>query len=125
MGSDELFPVRQGDRWGYRDAGGRMVIVAQFDSAGGFSEGLARVKVDGKWGYIDTRGKIVIAPQFDQARLFSSGIAKVKQGNIWGYIERSGLFVEQLEANTFLDDEGRFISEQAYKDWEKPPGTKQ
>ncbi|NJR49980.1 MAG: WG repeat-containing protein [Leptolyngbyaceae cyanobacterium CSU_1_3] len=29
-----------------------MTIVPQFEQAGSFSQGLARVRVEGKWGYI-------------------------------------------------------------------------
>ncbi len=36
-----LFPVRQDGKWGYIDSNGRLVIGFQYDSAEGFSEGLA------------------------------------------------------------------------------------
>ncbi|MGC8979732.1 WG repeat-containing protein [Caldisericum sp.] len=33
-----------------------MVIPAVYDDADSFSQGLARVEVNGKYGYIDTKG---------------------------------------------------------------------
>jgi hypothetical protein len=57
-------------------------IAPQFHYAYDFSEGLAKVKVDGKYGYIDTTGKLAIAPQFHYAYNFSEGLAKVKVDGI-------------------------------------------
>jgi hypothetical protein len=50
------------------------VIPAQFDSAEDFSEGLARVLVDGKYGFINRTGTVVVPPQFKNAGDFSSGV---------------------------------------------------
>lgn len=110
--TSDLRPFRDGVLWGFKDGGGRVVIVPQFDSVGSFSEGLARVKVNGKWGFANTEGQMVIEPLFDQARFFQGGYAKVQQGKIWGYIDTSGLLVEQLDAGVFVDKTGKFISEQ-------------
>ena len=52
-----LIPYRKGDKWGYIDKKGKIVIPIQYDDAWPFSDnGLARVKVNGKWGYIDKKG---------------------------------------------------------------------
>jgi hypothetical protein len=121
--ADQLSPFREGSLWGFRETTGKTVISAQYDSAGSFSEGLARVKVNGKWGFVNTLGEMVISPQFDQARFFQGGQAKVQQGTIWGYIDVKGFFVDKLEAGSFIDKSGAFISEQEYQKWGKPPGS--
>ena len=66
-------------KYGFIDKSGKVVIELQFDDAGYFSEGLARVEKDGKWGFIDKSGKVVIEPQFDDAEDFSEGLAKVQR----------------------------------------------
>ncbi len=119
--ADPLYPFREGPLWGFRDASGQTVIAPQFDGAGSFSEGFARVKMNGKWGFVNTLGEMVIAPQFDQARFFQGGYAKVQQGDVWGYIDVKGFFVEKLQTNGFLDKTGDFISEKDYQQWGKPP----
>ena len=45
-----------------------MVVPAQWERTGDFSEDLAAVKQTEKWGIIDKSGKMVIAPQFDEGQ---------------------------------------------------------
>ena len=91
-----LAAVKIGDKWGYINAEGEVVIEPKFDSAWSFSEGLAVVGIgdsSGKYGYINPEGEIVIKPQFGSARRFSEGLAGVKIGSIfskWGYINAAG-----------------------------------
>jgi DNA-binding transcriptional regulator/RsmH inhibitor MraZ len=55
-----LIPHRKGDKWGYIDKKGRMVIPPVYDDVQPFSENVqAMVEVNGKHGYIDTKGDIV------------------------------------------------------------------
>ena len=61
--SEGLAHVWIGDKEGYIDKTGKMVIESQGDWAWEFSEGLACVAIDGKWGYIDKTGKMMIEPQ--------------------------------------------------------------
>src|SRR5207249_1477743 len=92
-----LAAVRLGDKWGYIDKQGMLVISPRFDRASMFAEGLAAVEIDrtgdrsavcqtddascvGKWGYIDKRGTLVIAAQFDAAEGFREGLARVELG---------------------------------------------
>ncbi len=124
MDTVERLPVRQGEKWGFQDGDGRVVIEAQFEGVGSFSEGLARVKTGGKWGFIDGLGKMVIEARFEQARIFIEGQAKVKLDGRWMMIDKQGASVEELDAQSFLGKDGEFISEQEYKDWGKPPRSR-
>lgn len=80
-----------GEKWGFIDKRGR--VVAQFDKAGPFSEGLAHVQAEGKFGYVDTIGKFVIEPQFEDARAFGDGLAPVKVKGLWGFVDKTGKMV--------------------------------
>ena len=96
-----LFHVCVGEKYGFIDKQGRMVINPQFDMALNFSEGLACVGVDEKTrkhGFIDKQGRMVINPQFDWADSFSEGLAQVGFGNDlkaskWGFIDKQGRMV--------------------------------
>lgn len=85
--------VRVGNLYGFRNAEGQIVIDPQFDQAWHFSEGLARVSMDGKWGFIDRAGQQVVKPMFDVAWDFEHGLARVQIGNKFGYIDKSGEYV--------------------------------
>lgn len=90
-----LFPVLKGGRWGFIDAGGRMVIPATFDRAAPFSEGLASVRAGARRGFIDRTGAFVLVPEQapvagDLHRSFASGRAAVRVGTRFGYIDRGG-----------------------------------
>ena len=119
---DDFVAYREADKWGFRDADGRIVIEPAFDAAGSFSEGRARVKMGRLWGFIGTDGAFVIEPRFEQARHFSGGRAKVKQDGKWAMIDVAGYWVENVDARSFVDDRGRFITKEEHDVWEKPTG---
>lgn len=83
-------PAKIGDKWGYKDRTGQVVIQPQFDKAGKFSEGLAEVKIGAKYGYIDLTGRVLIKPQFDKVWSFSGGRARVTMGDQSTYIDKTG-----------------------------------
>ena len=102
----DLWPVKQGNKWGYIDKTGRLIIPFKFDAADDFSEGLAAVEIKEKTGYIDKTGKFVIPPRFLSGFPFSSGMALVVirrfekdklHMNQLGYIDRSGKLVIQRQ----------------------------
>ena len=79
-----------------------------FERCGGFSEGLAAVKIleglasvksESKFGYINKNGEVLIMPKFTKARSFSGGLAEVDTPGDddftfkRGYINRSGNYV--------------------------------
>ncbi len=57
--------VHKDDAYGYVNTKGELVIGAQFEQAGSFSEGLAAVLSGDAWGFIDFAGKFAIEPQFE------------------------------------------------------------
>jgi serine/threonine protein kinase len=69
-------------------------IKPKFDAVANFSDGLARVRIDGRTGYINNRGKVVIQPIFDASLDFSDGLALAWiSGQNRGYINKTGRFV--------------------------------
>ena len=72
FGEEEaLACVKIGDKYGFINRAGEIVINPQFDYAGSFSEGVASVEIGGKYGYINPTGEFAIKPQFDKAGDFS------------------------------------------------------
>jgi hypothetical protein len=101
----ELYRVRIGDKRGFIDGSGALVIPAMFDSAGSFHEGLARVEVgvvqtgrsfdhsDSTWGFIDETGAFVAEPVFDYAGDMHEGRASVRVDRRYGFIDATGELV--------------------------------
>ena len=95
-------------RYGFIDRSGKLVIPADFDYAGDFSEGLAPVVFDlkteddlargfGKGGFIDTTGKLVINIGTNYHPVsyidgFHEGLAHIrrKSDGRWGFIDQRG-----------------------------------
>ena len=81
-----------GDKYGFIDQSGTVVIKPEFDLTFDFSEGMALVVQANKYGFVDTTGRMVIEPQFYYAKDFHNGLAKVfysQRNDNWGYIDKS------------------------------------
>src|SRR5574339_250044 len=59
IGHCNLFPVPHNGKFGYIDGSGKLVIRPQFDEAGCFRDGRARVVLNRRVGYIDLNGKVI------------------------------------------------------------------
>ena len=55
-----------------------------------FSEGLAKVELNGKYGFIDKTGREVIPCKYDFAYGFSDGLASIELNGKYGYIDKTG-----------------------------------
>jgi hypothetical protein len=96
-GAGPLFRIHYGDKWGFMDRTGRVVIRPQFSDVGDFFDGLAKILMPAGKGYkycfINESGETAIPCVFDNAGDFSEGLAPVKVGRRWGYINTSGTMV--------------------------------
>lgn len=77
-----------GQKWGFIDTEGNVVIEPSFSDAHSFSNMFAAVKKDGKWGFINTSGEIVIDCTFEDVKDFNSkGCVFVNEHNRWSLIK--------------------------------------
>jgi len=135
-----LIPVEQGNKWGYINTKGKMVIDAIYDDAQVFTDGLALVakatefdtirtwgEDDGddyklvpitmKYGYINKKGKVIIPYEYKQATYFSEGLAFVlKDGKETICINKKGKTVftlkQAIEVSTFSDGLAAFTTKE-------------
>lgn len=93
---DGRVPASLGEKSGFLDLRGKVVIPFTYDTVDPFFDGLAAVEKRKKWGYIDRNGKLVIPLEFDQVGPFGNGLAPAKRGNHTGFIDKSGKFAFSL-----------------------------
>ncbi len=113
--SYDLMPVAFGDRCGFVDETGKMVINPQFQAAGLFIADLdlAPIRVGGKWGLIDREGTFAVNPQFDLIRAVGSpAVLLARIGEKWGIIDKKGAFVvtPQFDDLGPFDADGRAVA---------------
>lgn len=84
-------PARGESLYGYMDLSGQVVLEPRFTRADTFSDGRARVEVDGKYGLIDRDGKL-LRGNLHMANPFVGGrmAAQFKEGMKWAYLDRNG-----------------------------------
>ena len=125
---------------GYIDPTGAFAITPQFLKGEYFSDGMARVVVEGpcmvfssqcgdfsglpkgtkfdpslpqcKYTFVDQRGNIISEDRYDGAGAFSEGMAPVRIGKQWGYIDKTGKIVvsPQFEAADSFSDGVALVS---------------
>lgn len=63
--NNNLYAVKQNDKWGFIDKQGNVVVTPEYDMVTEFNEyGFAAIKKDDKWGSISAEGKVVIEPTY-------------------------------------------------------------
>jgi len=78
------------DKYGYKDANGKVIIAPKYDLAYSIDEGMATVRLDGKYGYVNQDGKEIVSPKYDITWKFIGGFAAVKFGDKYGFIDKKG-----------------------------------
>ena len=87
-----IFSVRESENSKKKliDINGNLIKLNNYESVNDFSEGLARVEVDGKHGFIDKEGNEVVSPKFDYVRDFIEGLALVEADGKFSCIDKKG-----------------------------------
>ncbi|MGG3468348.1 WG repeat-containing protein [Neobacillus pocheonensis] len=98
-----LFPAAikeiGGDKWGYINAKGKLILPPIYENAGDFQDnGLAIVRVMDHAGVINSSGYFIVKPKYDTINPFSEGRATV--------IDHQGFKV--------IDESGKEITSKAY-----------
>ena len=70
---------------------------SKYDNVDYFSEGLAKVKLNGQYGFVDQQGNVVIPLKYDMAGGFHGGLARVQLKRKYGFIDQQGNVVVPLK----------------------------
>ena len=109
-----LARVKVGDKYGFIDTTGQLVIAMRDDICGDrFSEGLCLVRQNGKYGYMDRLGRVVIPCRFTYATLFSCSRAVVSES---APDEASGM----ITGRGVIDHDGNYVVKEKEFDFIEP-----
>lgn len=76
--SQSLIPYRKGNKWGYSNEKGEIIIKPKYKEVGIFNEKITWVKKGNKFGYINKKGVLVTKIEFIKAGTFGDRQAFVK-----------------------------------------------
>ena len=104
-------------KFGFVNIENQIVIPIDYEDAGDFSEGLARVRKQNSkktkmglrysgWGFINKNNKEIIPCIYDEVYDFCEGLAVIKNDGLYGYINKLNIIVVPLiykKAENFKD----------------------
>ena len=86
----ERFANELGEYFGVIDKYGNEITPFVYDFISSYSEGMAKVKMNGKFGFIDKYGNEIIPFVYDSLFSYSEGMAKVEMNGKFGFINKNG-----------------------------------
>ena len=107
-----LYPLPEGERWGYVNAEGRWQLAPRWRQVRPFHEGRAAVETEAGWGVIDTTGAWVVEPGARDAD-------RVMVGETAYPLSPYKPFSQGCSAVTPADGDAHFISRDGTR-WDPP-----
>jgi hypothetical protein len=104
--------ARVGDRWGYVDASGEMVIEPRFDDAWDFACDVAAVRRGDRWTLIDRGGRELFEPGFDRLLSARGGFAVFEDGPTAGIASAAGAVIASGFEEAYAFADGRALVRQ-------------
>ena len=103
-----LARVKFGEKWGFINNLGNIVVNFDYEEAKDFKDGFAEVKKNGKWGFIDKSGKIVVPIKYEKTCPFYEGLAGVKQNGKWGFVDMTGRIAVDIKYEPNYNEDHHF-----------------
>ena len=114
--------IKVGEKWGYIDRSGEVVIPFQYAHALPFSEGLGAVRLldtarpygeEDWWTYVDREGKQVLPPVYNQVHPFEGDLA-------WVHVGGSMFKWEYHQPPVWINGSWRLVDRAGAVVWETP-----
>jgi Leucine-rich repeat (LRR) protein len=107
----QLVPYRKGNRWGYSNARGEIMIAPQYDSATlfdknpRFSYSFSIVSTGGLKGVIDVEGEYIVRPDYQKVYALNRGgfIGQKSPNENWVFINEDAIVEEKFPAYAAQD----------------------
>jgi hypothetical protein len=106
--SDGWAAAKLGNKWGFVDRQGDVVMAFKYRRAGSFKDSLAWVYSKNKVGYINQDEAFVVAATFDKAFDFQHGVARVVKDGKYGLIDKTGSYILRPSRYTEIQSFNQF-----------------
>ncbi len=108
---EQLVPYRKGERWGYSNARGEIMIAPQYDSATlfdknpRFSYSFSIVSTGGYKGVIDVEGEYIVRPDYQKVYALNRGgfIGQKSLNDNWTFISEDAIVEEKFPVEATKD----------------------
>ena len=110
--AQDLIPYRDGNKVGYSDSLGQIIIKPSWEYARFFVEGRALVFNKDKYHFINKNGEILFKKGFIEAYNFKNLTALVKDEIGWCIIDTSGNIVSRLKGDDVRPFQGQYLNKQ-------------
>jgi hypothetical protein len=89
-----LIQTMGGEKIGYKNPAGQVVIKPRFEEANVFLNGYATVRIAGRWGMIDSTGREILPLKYRELDYFVEGLAGASlDGKKFGFVNTTGTVV--------------------------------
>ena len=97
-----------GDKWGYVDGTGTVVIPIEYDYVGLDNHGMIQIKKGDKWGLFNSQGQMVLPFEYERIHVDAPNVYRVKKDGVYGIIDKDGkvLFPFKYRDLGAFDQEG-------------------
>lgn len=115
--AQNLIPFRKGEKWGYSDKTGKIVVEPSFDLTYPLCDGMGLVKMENAYGYIDSLGRFITDIKYEMGYTFQSGFAVVAGNHNVEKTNANGIKYHTVELRYgFIDKKGREVIPLKYGD---------
>ena len=94
--NEYLYVIRDGQKLGFINRSGAVVVTPKYDGVGEVHEGRIAVHAGSLGGYIDLAGKVVIEPKYEGTSSFHDSRAVVRVGDKYSLIDPSGKSIADI-----------------------------
>lgn len=107
----QVFPVKQGQKWGLIDDKGNVFLPPTYDAVGKIDAfGYSIIQQGVYIGLIDKNGNVVFQPQFQDLNVIDSDLFAVKRNHKWTIIDKNQkIILNQKYSKIELLENGSFI----------------
>lgn len=101
---ENMVRVTDGTYWGYAAVGGAVLIPVQFDAAGDFKLGVAKVTLEGKVGLLHWNGSFLFEPEYDELNAVGYGLYLGRRGEMWDLLSTAQVSAEEGTTHCLYSD---------------------